>query len=245
MRPDYTVAAETYDKYRSFSADILTRYIENFVDLANLRGSEKILDGGSGTGRFAVPLSERFRVTALDASREMLEKGKAKSRKVKWVQGDIARSPFKPKHFDAVLLAYMIHQVNDYHSVIEEMGRISPKCVIITTDMIHRLPTLLDRAFPGVIQADRERFPPVEELEGAFILAGFEHVRARRILIEERLSKDDYMNKITHRYLSTFNLIPQAEFDAGVRVMGKLLAGIPGDELVNRIQATFVSASNL
>ena len=112
-------------------------------------------------------------------------------------------------------------------------------------DMIHRLPTLLDRAFPGVIQADRERFPPVEELEGAFILAGFEHVRARRILIEERLSKDDYMNKITHRYLSTFDLIPQSEFDVGVRVMGKLLAGIPGDELVNRIQATFVSASNL
>lgn len=245
MRPDYTAASENYDRYRSFEPTILKRYLDNFLELANLHGGEKILDGGAGTGRFSVPLSEQHRVTALDSSKEMIEKGRAKSRKVRWVQGDIARTPFKAKRFDCILLAYMIHQVNDYQSVIEEMARISPKCVIVTTDMIHRIPTLLDRAFPGVIQTDRERFPPVEELEGAFILSGFEHVRARRILIEERISKQDYMEKIRHRYLSTFDLIPEAEFDEGVKTMERLLAGIPGEVYENRIQATFVSASSL
>ncbi len=221
----------------------MEKYLKNFADLAELRDGERILDGGAGTGRFAIPLSVQYRVTALDCSREMIEKGAAKSRKVRWVLGDIVRTPFKANRFDCVFLAYVIHQVPDFNSVIEELFRIGRKCVIVTTDMYRRLPTLLDIAFPGIIAADQERFPLVEDLEGACILAGFKRVRARRILVEEMVSKEAYLEKVRHKYLSTFDLISQEEFEAGVKKLEETLAGMPGEALLNRIQATFVSAS--
>ncbi len=243
MRPDYTEKSETFDHYRSFSKAVLEKYIGNFEDLASLRGGERILDAGAGTGRFAIPLSKKYRVVALDCSIEMIQKGFAKSRKVRWVSGDITRTPFKQKHFDCTLLAYVIHQTPDFNAVIEEMARLSPKCIIITTDMYRCLPSLIGKAFPGIIEIDSERFPLIEDLEGAFILTGFERVRARRILLEETLTKERFMAKIKHKYISTFDLISEAEFDDGLAKMEKLLADIPGDTINNRVQATFVSAS--
>jgi len=246
VRPEYSErTSEEYDRYRVFPKNILDKYMATFTDLADLREGMKVLDGGAGSGRFALALSERYKVTALDCAREMMMKGVAKGRKIRWVQGDIMRTPFKPKHFDCVFLAYVMHQVPDFNAVIEEISRICPKLIIVTTDMYHRLPTLIDQAFPGVIEVDSERFPPVEDLEGACILAGFGRVRARRILVEERISKEVYMEKIRHKYISTFDLISNEEYEAGVKKMGELLAAIPGDEILNRIQATFVSASKL
>ena len=246
MRPEYGErTSEEYDRYRVFPKNVLDKYMSTFADLAELIGGERVLDGGAGTGRFALALSERYKVTALDCSREMIQNGVAKSRKIRWVQGDIMRTPFKPKHFDCVFLAYVMHQVPDFNAVIEEISRICPKLIIVTTDMYRRLPTLIDQAFPGVIEVDFERFPPIEELEGACILAGFDRVRARRILVEERLSKEAYMEKVRHKYISTFDLIPPEDYAAGVKKMESILAGIPGEELLNRIQATFVSASKL
>ena len=243
MRPDYSRVSEEFDRYRSFSQDIMDRYISTIVDLANLHGGEKILDGGAGTGRFSMPLSTKYRVTALDCSREMIEKGKAKGGKVRWVQGDIAKTPFDSDGFDCVLLAYVVHQVPDFGATIEEAFRLGHKCVIVTTDLQRRLPTLLDQAFPAVLKVDRERFPLIEDLEGACILVGYKKVRARRILVEQRLTKERYMDMVRHKYLSTFDLISQAEFDSGVDRLEQILAGVPGDEFINRIQATFVSAA--
>ena len=136
-----------------------------------------------------------------------------------------------------------MHQVPDFHAVVEEAFRLGPKCVIVTTDLQRRLPTLLDRAFPAVIEVDRERFPLIEDLEGACILVGYKRVRARRILVEQRLTKDRYLDMVRHKYLSSFDLISQSDFDLGVARLEELLAGLPENEFINRIQATFVSAS--
>ena len=243
MRPDYSRTSEEFDRYRAFSPEIMDRYISNIADLANLHGGEKVLDGGAGTGRFSLPLSSKYRVTALDCSREMMEKGKAKGGKVRWVQGDIAKSPFDSGSFDCVLLAYVVHQVPDFDAVVEEAFRLGPKCVIVTTDLQRRLPTLLDQAFPGVVKVDRERFPPIEDLEGACIMVGYERVRARRILLEQRLTKERYMEMVRHKYISTFDLLEQSEYDSGVKTLEGILTEMTGDEFINRIQATFVSAS--
>jgi len=245
MRPDYSRISKDYDCYRSFSDELMDKYLTNFVDLANLHGREKILDGGAGTGRFSLPLSKNFKVTAIDCSKEMIQIGHQKSGKIRWVQGDIVRTPFKSGYFDCVLLAYVIHQLPDFHAAIDEIARISRKCIIITTDMHRRLPTLLDYSFPSLIKIDRERFPPIEEIQGALILAGFEKVRARRILLEQRTLKKDYMEKVHNKYLSTFDFITEDEFKNGVRKLEELFAKVPGDHIMSRGQATFVSGSNL
>ena len=243
MRPDYSCRSEEFDRYRTFSPEVMEKYMSNIIDLANLHGGERVLDGGAGTGRFSIPLSANHKVTALDCSREMMTKGTAKRGKLSWVQGDISRTPFRSGHFDLVLLAYVMHQVPDLNPVIEEAFRLSPKCIMITTDMRNRLPTLLDQAFPEVIKVDRERFPLIEDLEGACLLVGYERVRARRILFEQRLTKQRYLEMVQHKYLSTFDLISSAEFESGVSRLEATLTSIPGEDLVNRIQATFVSAS--
>ena len=77
MRPDYTErTSEEYDRYRVFPKEVMEKYLSTFADLADLRGGERVLDGGAGTGRFSLALSGRYKVTALDCSREMIEKGK-------------------------------------------------------------------------------------------------------------------------------------------------------------------------
>lgn len=89
------------------------------------RGCRSVLEIGVGTGRVSVPLmKEGFEMTGLDLSAKMLERARSKGHG-RLVLGDGTRLPFKGGSFDAVVLAHVIHLIDDPCGLVKEGARVA------------------------------------------------------------------------------------------------------------------------
>ena len=121
-RAEFDGIADVYDDTRrALDAQTLAGVKGAF----SAHGCSKILEVGVGTGRVSVPLmSKGFEMTGLDLSKKMMEVAREKGHS-RLVLGDGMEAPFKEESFDAVLLAHVIHLVEDPVGVLGEGGRVS------------------------------------------------------------------------------------------------------------------------
>src|SRR2546422_10728404 len=79
---------------------------------------KRVLEGGVGTGRYAVPLQKSgIRVVGVDISRKMVEFGLAKGlRDV--VFADAARLPFVSGAFDVATTNHVLHLIPDWRDAL-------------------------------------------------------------------------------------------------------------------------------
>jgi len=116
--------AESYDEKRFEEGgkvlDIKEKSI--LLDLIDPKG-KKILDIATGTGRFAELMAgEGGDVVGLDASREMLDRGKAD-----YVLGDAFELPFIRKGFDTTVSMRFLHLVSpeNIEDLVNEVARVT------------------------------------------------------------------------------------------------------------------------
>ncbi len=93
-----------------------------------------VVDVGTGTGRFAIPMHDAgCKVTGVDVAEPMLEVARkaAGGRSIDWVLGDVEALPFDDKSFDTVAsLNVIIHlpqwreAVREFQRVVKDDGRI-------------------------------------------------------------------------------------------------------------------------
>jgi ubiquinone/menaquinone biosynthesis C-methylase UbiE len=104
------------------------------IDLADLRGNERILDVGCGNGMYLADLvrrQHRGTVTGMDLSPGMLSAARRRSA-VSLLVGDAQRLPFDDASFDRVLGMHMLYHVPDRDLAISEMRRLlSPDGVVL------------------------------------------------------------------------------------------------------------------
>jgi SAM-dependent methyltransferase len=101
---------------------------ERIAGTLGLRGDERVLDVGAGTGHLTAAFRRRGHpVTALDATDAMLRRNEAGAR----VRADAARLPFPDRSFDLVVEANLLHHVADPVAVLGEMGRVSRGAVAV------------------------------------------------------------------------------------------------------------------
>jgi SAM-dependent methyltransferase len=82
--PEYDLLADLYDLEYDHDYDL-----PFWLALAKREGGS-VVEWGAGTGRLSVPLAVAgFDVTAVEVSKNMLEKGREKGEAVKWVCGDM------------------------------------------------------------------------------------------------------------------------------------------------------------
>lgn len=124
-------AATVYEKNVSSSSPFaqMKNFVERKIVAANVRG--RILDAGTGTGRFAIPLAQdpANQVIALDFSSEMLELNRRLSahlpgRGIQYVRGDIENLPFIADNFDAVVSITVVRHFPQWKSIIHEYVRV-------------------------------------------------------------------------------------------------------------------------
>lgn len=122
VRMPFDRVAERYDRTRALPPRIMARLLN--VLLEELQG-QRVLEIGVGTGRFAVPLQKSgVRVVGVDISPKMVELGRAKGlRDVLFADG--ARTPFRPKSFDAATTNHLLHLVPDWREVLAEIARVT------------------------------------------------------------------------------------------------------------------------
>jgi ubiquinone/menaquinone biosynthesis C-methylase UbiE len=119
---EYDAIADVYDETRRPLDRVTLLGIKQGLVA---RGCRSILEIGVGTGRVSVPLmKEGFEMTGLDISAKMMERARSKGHG-NLVLGDGVRPPFREGSFDAVVLAHVIHLIEDPCGLVNEAAKVA------------------------------------------------------------------------------------------------------------------------
>lgn len=242
MAVDYSRHAADYDRVRADEITDREFWLRGLVEVGGLRNGERVLDLGAGTGRFAKLLSAKNRVVALDSSEAMLRVARAKG-PFECVQGDGHRLPFRADTFDVTVVVMVLHHLDDYVAALGDVARVAHRVVVATSDMATRRLGILEEAFPSLLAIDRSRFPPVPAVVQALEAAGFrEHTIEERAYIRT-LTTEDQLDRVRHRYLSTFDLLPPGEYERGLEFLETEMPRRYGDHFEITARFTFLCAT--
>lgn len=119
--------ARTYDRV----ADPMTRWGSTVLDRLPLRGDERVLDAGCGSGRVTEQLADRVprgRVVALDGSASMVEAARRRLKRfgdqVEYVVADLGAPLPIDGHVDAVLSTATFHWVPDHDALFANLAAV-------------------------------------------------------------------------------------------------------------------------
>jgi ubiquinone/menaquinone biosynthesis C-methylase UbiE len=112
--------ADVYDATRAMPAEVSTAVADAIAALAREVSAEpRLVEVGIGTGRIAVPLTERgVHVTGIDISAAMLGVLLGKRRDINVMLAESAQPPFPPATFDASLFVHILHLVPDPEATV-------------------------------------------------------------------------------------------------------------------------------
>ncbi len=176
-----------------------------------------MLDIGCGTGRFLAQLAEIAKAWGVDASPEMVEVARTRARGAGLKLGSAEELPFKDGWFDRATMWLVAHLVDrsrafaEAHRVLAHDGRFA----VATFDPSYFDEFWLNELFPSMETVDRERFPTAPELEAELGAAGFD-VRLLRLSQRGSLARSDALERIRGKHISTFDLISDEEYEAGL-----------------------------
>jgi SAM-dependent methyltransferase len=211
--------AKTYDELRPVDEGIL-EILDRLAVEAELRG-RRVLDIGCGTGRLSVLLAERHgaKVWGVDPSREMLAVARAKAPRGLGLRAGRAEDlPFRDGWFERAVMTLVVHHVGRPRAFAEALRVLAAagRLAISTPDPENFPNVWLSRFFPSYVDVERARFPGAEVLEDELGAAGFASVRVVRIEREHGFDRDLALRKLRGRYASTFDLLSEEEYRAGV-----------------------------
>jgi len=191
--------------------------------LGRVRTGLTILDLGAGTGRFSTMLADAFdaRVVGVDDYDRRLHSAYRAGRTL---SGDTGRLwtdalPAAEGEFDFALLSMVIHHVTDVVACVRELHRVvKPDGLVFIRNVFSgRLDGVRHyEFFPSARAIDEARLPTVERVRDAFVAAGFELVALDTLEQEIDVSLSAHYERLKLRALSTFELISDAEFEAGL-----------------------------
>jgi SAM-dependent methyltransferase len=216
--PSFATVALRYDELRPVD-DSWWEVFDALVREGDLRG-RRVLDVGCGTGALAAALAERAvcRVWGIDSSEEMLAVARANVAGVRFKQARAEQLPFKDGWFERVVLRMSLHLFDRPRALRESRRVLGPsgRLAIATGDPEHFGELWIHRWFPTIAAVDRERFPTKERLIDELEAAGFDSVHVDVLQQDRTITRDQALAKIRGRAFSTFQLIPPAEYEAGL-----------------------------
>jgi ubiquinone/menaquinone biosynthesis C-methylase UbiE len=117
------------------------------IEQLNVRGSERILELGSGPGYLSIEMARKFKgseIIGIDISERMVEIASERAREkelenVRFMVGDVTDLNFPDNSFDVCVNSYLIHWVSDVRRFLGEIRRV-----------------LKDRGRLGIIAPSRE-----------------------------------------------------------------------------------------
>jgi ubiquinone/menaquinone biosynthesis C-methylase UbiE len=186
-----------------------------------------VLDVGCGTGRLEQALSGRARVWGVDASSEMLEVARAKGSGATFKEGRAEALPFKDGWFERAVMWLVVHLVDRPRAFSELCRVLGPdgRAVVVTFDPSYFDSFWLNRVLPAMEAIDRARFPAAAELEAELTEAGFASPRLLRLSQRGSHTREEALERIRKRHISTFDLISEEEYEAGLARAERELPG--------------------
>ena len=216
--PDFARLAEQYDRLRPVDEN-WREVFELVVREGDLLG-RRVLDCGCGTGRLSKALAESAaaRVWGVDSEPKMLRVAEQNvPASVGLKEGRAEQLPFRDGWFERAVMWLVCHLV-DRTRAFAELRRVlvaDGRLAIVTFDPEHFGDFWLNELFPSLERIDRARFPDGDELEGQLATAGFASVRLLRHSQRASISREEALERIVKRHISTFDLLSEDELRRG------------------------------
>ena len=216
--PDFGRLAAEYDRVRPVD-DNWREVYELVVREGDLRG-RRVLDCGCGTGRLSHALADSAasKVWGVDPEPEMLRVAAGNvPASVGLKPGRAEDLPFRDGWFERAVMWLVCHLVDrtaafaELHRVLGGDGRL----VVVTFDPEHFGTFWLDPYFPSIQEIDRARFPGGGELSSQLSDAGFTDVRLLRHSQRATITREQAIERLQQRHISTFDLLPPDELARG------------------------------
>jgi demethylmenaquinone methyltransferase/2-methoxy-6-polyprenyl-1,4-benzoquinol methylase len=201
VRTMFDRIAPVYDAMNHAMTAGLDRRWRKETARAVVSPGDRVLDACCGTGDLALAdlHAGGARVTGLDFSERMLERARAKSSEVEWVQGDALALPFADGSFDGATVGFGVRNLDDLEAGLRELRRVLRQGGRLGILEITRprgllrpfyklwfdgLIPLAGKLLPGgsaytYLPASVRRFPEAKDFAGLMQSAGFEQVGYR------------------------------------------------------------------
>ncbi len=225
MKIDYSTISGTYDRYRSYPPGLIKR----IMTFGEIRGGTRVLDVGCGTGNVSSRLRELIGAEFIGADKSVPMLEAAAAKKLEVVCADADSLPFRNNSFDTVIAVYLIQHLSNPKLLFAEGYRVlRAGCLVLLTSSHKQIESqhpVISEFFPGTIEIEKARFPDIPQIqklldEAGFGQTGYEEVRVEGIPIDRR-----YLEQVKNKFVSTYHLIPQSEFEDGVKRLEAFIAG--------------------
>ena len=216
---DFAGIASRYDELRNIG-ESWVELVDVLVREGDLRG-RRVLDIGSGTGRLATLLVERYgcKVWGVDPEQEMIEVARAKVPPGVGLRlGRAEDLPFKDGWFERVTMTLVLQLVDRPRAYAGALRVLQPggRLALATFDYAHFEGYFLSGYFPSFEAVDKKRFPSATELADELGSAGFRDVRLTRLTQRKTVGRATVLEQIRGKHISTFQLISEEEYRAGL-----------------------------
>lgn len=170
----FDAVASEFDKTRRLPEAVEGKVVDA---LAELVGTDRLLDAGVGTGRWAAPLvAKGVPVVGVDVAPKMLAVAASRGAN-DLLLGDVRRLPLRDRSVETAMSTHLLHLVRDWPRVLAEFGRVARSRYVSVLEFETEEPDLRDeygellRAHgigieaPGLSERDlRRRLPPEREV---------------------------------------------------------------------------------
>jgi len=217
MSFDFSKIASQYTKYRTIHPKVLEELLNSGISTGS-----KVLEVGCGTGNYIISIESIVgcQCFGIDISKEMLEKAKERTKKVKFLLGRAEELEFTENFFELVFSVNVIHHITGRREYFREAYRVlKPRgkiCTVTDSEWILRNRQPLTVYFPETLEVDLKRYPKIEELKQIITQVGFKAIREKMVeypyLLEDIQA---YKNKV----FSSLNLISEEAFQRGIKRM--------------------------
>ena len=237
---DSSEVASSYDKARLMPGNTLTQWMDLLLASVPADEVSKVLDLGSGTGRFSFALANRYKcpILAVDPSEPMLQEGQKEGKTeqdITWLVGAAEDIPAEDSSVDMVWMSQAFHHIDKFDEAFKEIRRALTETgyLVIRNGMRDHIDEIIwYECFPEAAEIERGRLMLQKEMVDLVCRHGFRLCTAIRHYQHFAQSYHEYADKICGRGLSALIAISDDAFNKGAERLKDWIKNRPAVEPV-------------